>query len=105
MSGTESEDIDTSEEIDVGDFYEDCSYHPVLCTEVEVDDDDNVVGVSGISLVDGSMPRSCSIKHCAPRKLTLIEAIELRENGPSQELKNHIKRLNEEGWNCDVWWE
>lgn len=44
--------------IDVGQIYQDCSYHPVLCTEVDGDD------VAGISLVDGSTPRSCSISHC-----------------------------------------
>jgi hypothetical protein len=37
--------------IRVGDVYEDCSFHPVLCTEI---DDDGGVVLSGISLIDGS---------------------------------------------------
>lgn len=44
--------------IEVGQIYRDCSYHPVLCTEVYDDD------VAGVSLIDGSSPRSCSIRHC-----------------------------------------
>ncbi|MFF0066772.1 hypothetical protein ACFYRC_35720 [Streptomyces sp. NPDC005279] len=35
--------------IRVGDVYEDCSFHPVLCTEI---DDDGGVVLSGISLID-----------------------------------------------------
>lgn len=54
--------------ISVGDIYEDCAYHPVRCTEVEDDD------VTGVSLIDGSSPRSCSIKHCGVRKLTRADA-------------------------------
>ena len=56
-----------------GQYYEDCDYHPVLCTE-----SDNV-DVAGISLLDGSSPRSCSIRHCGVRKLRLEQTIELRE--------------------------
>jgi hypothetical protein len=44
--------------IRVGDIYEDCAYHPVLCLESQGDD------IAGISLLDYSEPRSCSIKHC-----------------------------------------
>ncbi|MEW2087627.1 hypothetical protein [Streptomyces sp. NPDC005283] len=39
--------------IRVGDIYEDCSFHPVLRTEI---DDDGGVVLSGISLIDGSFP-------------------------------------------------
>ena len=63
----------------VGKFYEDCAYHPVLCTEISEDD------LSGISLIDGSSPRSCSLKHCAPRPLTFEEAIEIKENWHGQD--------------------
>lgn len=42
----------------VGDIYWDCAYHAVLCTELDEDD------VAGVSLFDGSEPRSCSIYHC-----------------------------------------
>ena len=36
-----------------GDFYEGCSFHPVLCTYV------NEYMIGGISLIDGSTPREC----------------------------------------------
>jgi len=53
--------------ISIGDIYEDCAYHPVRCTEADAE------GVAGVSLIDGSSPRSCSIKHCGVRKLTQAE--------------------------------
>lgn len=59
-----------------GDYYEDCAYHPCLCIRV-LDDE-----VSGVSLVDGSCPRSCDIKHCGIRKLTLEEALHQKFYGP-----------------------
>jgi hypothetical protein len=58
-----------------GDIYEDCAYHPVLCTHVSYADDE----IIGISLVDGSAPRSCSLRHCGVRKLSIAEALELRD--------------------------
>jgi hypothetical protein len=39
--------------------------------------------VSGISLGDGSYPRSWSIKHCEVRKLTFEEAMTWKFYGPS----------------------
>jgi hypothetical protein len=57
----------------VGDIYLDCGWHPVFCTAVERmpfhwlgpwDKD-----ISGISLLDGSSPRGCSLIHCAPVKI------------------------------------
>jgi hypothetical protein len=60
-----------------GDIYEDCAFHPVLC--VKVDDDE----VSGVSLVDGSWPRSCSLSHCGVRKLTLQQAWHWKLHGPA----------------------
>ena len=36
--------------LEVGDIYEDCAYHPVLCVSVDYEQDD----VSGISLLDGT---------------------------------------------------
>lgn len=45
-------------DIQPGDIYEDCAFHPVLCTHRNGDD------VEGISLVDGSLPRTCSIRDC-----------------------------------------
>jgi hypothetical protein len=59
-----------------GDLYEDCSYHPCLC----LGSADGAVW--GISLVDGSYPRSCDIGPCGIRKLTLEEAWLIRRAGP-----------------------
>jgi hypothetical protein len=56
-----------------GDLYMNCDYHPVLCSESDQDD------VSGISILDGSMPRSCSIEHCNVRRLTIHDALNLRK--------------------------
>lgn len=83
----------------VGGFYEDCGYHPCLCTAIEGDE------ITGISLVDGSIPRSCSIARCAPRPITAKEAIALRLDGPSQECKDHIKSLEAVGWSFQKWWK
>lgn len=67
--------------IEVGDIFEDCAYHPVLCLGVDYQDDD----IWGISLIDGSYPRSCSLLHCGVRKLSLDEAWEIKMHGPSDE--------------------
>lgn len=60
-------------DIQPGEFYWDCHGHPVLCTENDGDQ------LSGISLLDGTWPRGCSIGCCAPEKLTLQDVIRLRE--------------------------
>jgi len=71
-----------------GDIYEDCAFHPVLCYLVIrrrregspwwrlllADDWD----LCGISLLDGSRPRTCSVKHCAPQRITLDQALSMR---------------------------
>jgi len=90
-------------EIVVGGFYYDCAYHPVLCTESDEE------GVAGISLVDGSMPRSCSLKHCAPKPLTLKQALWIKKNGPYVGDKRHLETLQKTGA-CGAglfkkWWE
>jgi hypothetical protein len=72
-------DVFRPEQLRPGDFYEDCSFHPCLCVEV-----DSEGTVSGISLVDGTRPRSCSIGHCGVRKLSLEEAIRWRVSGPDE---------------------
>lgn len=61
-------------ELRSGDIYEDCAYHPVLATYVSYENDE----IAGISLVDGSVPRSCSLRYCGVRRLTVREAVELR---------------------------
>ena len=58
----------------VGAVYEDCSFHPCLCTGV---DDDTV---EGISLIDGSSPRSCSQLHCGPTALSVDQATRIKAN-------------------------
>jgi hypothetical protein len=60
------------EEIAPGDIYEDTFLHPCLC-----------VGISdgfawGISLIDGSQPRSCDLVMSGIRKLSLAEAWEMK---------------------------
>lgn len=70
------------EELDlaVGDIYEDSGYHPVLCTAIDYENDD----ISGISLIDGSYPRSCSLRHPGIRKLSVEEALEIHRKGPTE---------------------
>lgn len=59
---------------EIGDYYLDCFGHPCVVTEVNT-----VYGIwyglwdidiAGVSLVDGTAPRSCSVYHCAPEKIT-----------------------------------
>lgn len=78
-----------------GDYYEDCSYHPCLC--VSVDDDGD--GISGISLVDGSYPRNCSVVHCGVRNLTLEEVVLWKHKGPHR-LSEPWTPLPDRQW----WW-
>ena len=74
-----------------GDLYEDCSYHPVLCVGIDYKNDE----IWGISLIDGSQPRSCSILHCGIRKLSIDEAWAVKQYGPSDlEVRQRIKH----GW-------
>jgi hypothetical protein len=56
-------------------IYEDCAFHPVLCTHVHDDD-----SISGISLIDGSGPRNCSLVHCGVELLTVDDVIAIRQN-------------------------
>ncbi|MCB1682079.1 MAG: hypothetical protein H6858_10065 [Rhodospirillales bacterium] len=58
--------------IQPGDIYEDCAYHPCLCFGVDYEEDD--IAVWGISLIDGSYPRSCSLNHCGVEKMTMEQA-------------------------------
>jgi hypothetical protein len=70
--------IQSPEDLRPGDFYEDAYYHPCICLSVSFEEDE----VTGISLVDGSVPRSASIKHGFVRKLTLEEVAHYRFFGP-----------------------
>lgn len=65
-------------EITVGTIYEDCAYHPVLCTfKNEVDEE-----MGGISLIDGQF-RSCSVFHCGPEPLSLHQALAIKRDLPA----------------------
>jgi hypothetical protein len=64
-------------EILPGDIYEDCAFHPVLCTAADGDE------LSGISLIDASMPRSCSLSHCGVIKLSILDVIAARKDWPT----------------------
>ena len=63
-----------------GEFYEDSSYHPCLCVASSVDNDE----IWGISLIDGTHPRSCSLRHSGVCKLTIEEVWEWKSKGPPQ---------------------
>jgi hypothetical protein len=64
-------------EIRPGAIYEDCSFHPVLCTLVDGDE------IQGISLIDASAPRACSLGHCAVIKLSIEDVIAARSDWPA----------------------
>lgn len=66
--------------IGVGDIFEDCAFHPVLCLGADYQKDE----LWGISLIDGSYPRTCSFLHCGVRKLGLEEAWSLKLKGPPE---------------------
>jgi hypothetical protein len=66
-------DVAMDSGITVGGLYEDCTYHPCLCTLADGD------SVEGISLIDGSSPRSCSLTHCGPTALTLTEGVLIKK--------------------------
>ena len=63
-----------------GDIYEDCACHPVICIGVDYETDE----IWGVSLIDGSQPRNCSLRHCGIRKLSVEEAWKIKMEGPSE---------------------
>lgn len=72
---------DQSWPINPGDIYEDCAFHPVLCTSRHEDE------VSGISLIDATAPRSCSLTHCGVIKLTIADVLEARDDFPAYQAR------------------
>ena len=85
--------VQSSADLKPGDFYEDCAHHPCLC--IKVNDDE----VSGISLVDGSTGRSCSIGHCGVQRLTPEEAMDWKFYGPAdREARERVEKAKR-------WWE
>ena len=81
--------VQTADQIQPGDFYEDCAYHPCLCVST------GMGMVNGISLVDGSFPRNCGIPQCQVRKLTTEEAIQWRLFGPP-DIPTEIEMTNDQ---------
>jgi hypothetical protein len=77
-----------------GDIYEDCAYHPVVCLGVDYNSEE----IWGVSLIDGSYPRCCSLVHCGIRKLKPKEAWAIKSAGPLD--AEDRKRINPK----QRWW-
>jgi hypothetical protein len=73
------EDRDDSDGLVIapGEIYEDCAFHPCLCMGSGNGE------VWGISLIDGSQPRSCDLRVCGVRILTPEEAWDIKCHGPA----------------------
>lgn len=71
--------VESETDIEPGEIYEDVFYHPCLCMGVREG------AVWGISLVDGSHPRTATIGMSGVRKLTLEEAWHWKICGPADE--------------------
>jgi hypothetical protein len=69
--------VKNANDLKPGDLYEDTFYHPCLCVAVEN------LEATGISLVNGTYPRSADIGISDVRKLTPAEAWLWRLHGPS----------------------
>jgi hypothetical protein len=78
-----------------GDIYEDCAFHPVLCLGVNYKTDE----LWGISLIDGSYPRGCSLVHCGVRKLTPKEAWLIKTRGPTDPADRERVSAERRWWN------
>ena len=81
--------------ITVGDVFEDCAFHPVLCLGADYKEDQ----LWGVSLIDGSQPRCCSLIHCGVRKLSLAEAWSIKMHGPSDEADRALIAIERRWWN------
>ncbi len=83
------------EKIIVGDIYEACNCHPVLCSEVDYEQDH----IEGISLIDGRLGYGCSLKHCGVFKMTVAQALKVKEEGPSNpDWKQDIEKSGKAWW-------
>lgn len=69
-------EVSNAKDIKPGDIYEDSAYHPCICIGVDNDE------VWGISLIDGTYPRTETIGLSGIRKLALAEAWEWKLKGP-----------------------
>ena len=72
--------IDYSDKLEVkpGQYYEDVSYHPCICLDCDKEYD----VIIGISIIDGTYPRSCSLTHQDVRILSYEEAMHWKFYGP-----------------------
>jgi hypothetical protein len=73
-------EISKAFEIAPGEIYEDSAYHPCLCVGVEGNE------IWGISLIDGSYPRTEELGLSGVRKLTVEEAWSWKLHGPDDEV-------------------
>jgi hypothetical protein len=82
----------------VGDIYESCFYHPIVCLGVDYKQDN----IWGVSLIDGTYPHSCSLVHCGVRKLSPKQAWEIKMRGP--EAPDDKKGFSAKGrwWNVNT---
>ncbi|MEV5768009.1 hypothetical protein AB0L34_26015 [Micromonospora sp. NPDC052213] len=76
---------DQAADIKPGEIYEDCHFHPVLCLYNDGDQ------IHGISLIDASSPRACSIGFCAVIKLTVDDVIAARADWPGYLERRHAE--------------
>lgn len=63
----------------LGDIYLDGFYHPTVCLRIDIDYERKDIGLEGVSLLDGSWPRGCSVVHSGPDKITCEEAWNMKE--------------------------
>lgn len=84
-----AERVNTPGSINVGDYFESCSFHPCICIAVDV----TGRHIEGISLVDGGIQR-CNVVHCGIRRLSLEEAISWKLSGPK----------DTDGMEVERWW-
>lgn len=75
------------EDISPGDIYEDVFFHPCLCIGVEQG------AAWGISLIDGSQPRTVDLGVSGARKLTIEQAWEWKLKGPDAIAKDWTTTL------------
>ena len=79
-----------------GDIYEDCTYHPVLCLGVDYTKDE----IWGVSLVDGTQPRACSLIHCGIRRITPKQAWDIKMRGPLLEAERASIGKDNQWWSA-----
>ena len=88
--------MDSLDDVDFrpGDFYEDADYHPCVCVGVSTEGDE----IWGISLIDGSQPRACSLTRSGIRKLSIAEVWEWKKNGPPEVRKDPSFPISKKWW-------